>query len=256
MKRGGSAADAVLTTALAQVALNVGSTISYAGILTAVYYDASSGKVYSLNAGWNTPKKEINRLPFRLRHSFRQDCSVPGFFAGVQALHERFGKRPFPELFEPAIWLADHGFPLPPAIDGWRHLQSASIERRGETRKIFQNQAGRYIEEGDTFRQPKLAKTLRQVATNGASYIYRGDWARRFVGAVQEEGGRITLDDMTAYKAVWTEPTSTMYRGFEVKSLGMPSIGGLQTLSALQLAEFSLVKSGDDYHKSPMHFTA
>src|SRR4051812_47575503 len=37
LKRGGSAADAVLTTALAQIALNAGATVSYAGILTAVY---------------------------------------------------------------------------------------------------------------------------------------------------------------------------------------------------------------------------
>ncbi len=50
LKAGGSAADAALTTVLAQVALNAGGAVSYAGIFTAVYYDASSKKVYSLNA--------------------------------------------------------------------------------------------------------------------------------------------------------------------------------------------------------------
>jgi hypothetical protein len=61
-KRGGTAADAVLTTALAQISLNAGATVSYAGILTAVYYDANSGKVYSLNAAWNTPRYETDPL--------------------------------------------------------------------------------------------------------------------------------------------------------------------------------------------------
>jgi hypothetical protein len=38
--KGGSAADAVLTASLATIALEAGSVISYAGILTMVYYDA------------------------------------------------------------------------------------------------------------------------------------------------------------------------------------------------------------------------
>jgi gamma-glutamyltranspeptidase/glutathione hydrolase len=45
LTRGGNAADAVLTTALAQIALTAGSAISYAGIMTVVYFDAGSGKV-------------------------------------------------------------------------------------------------------------------------------------------------------------------------------------------------------------------
>jgi hypothetical protein len=62
LKHGGNAADAALTTALAQVALTAGAAISYAGILTAVYYDASSGKVYTLNAGYNTVQNEKDPL--------------------------------------------------------------------------------------------------------------------------------------------------------------------------------------------------
>ena len=63
LKAGGSAADAALTTVLAQVALNAGAAVSYAGILTAVYYDSGSKQVYSLNASWNTPKDEIDPRP-------------------------------------------------------------------------------------------------------------------------------------------------------------------------------------------------
>src|SRR5262245_25826882 len=48
LKHGGSAADAALTTSLAQIALSAGSAYSYAGIMTAVYYDASTAKVYTL----------------------------------------------------------------------------------------------------------------------------------------------------------------------------------------------------------------
>jgi gamma-glutamyltranspeptidase / glutathione hydrolase len=118
LKRGGSAADAVLTTALSQVALNAGATVSYAGILTAVYYDSSSGKVYSLNASWNTPRNETDPLSIPPQGTaFGRTALVPGFMAGVEALHQRFGRRPFAELFEPSIWLAEQDFPLPPLIN-------------------------------------------------------------------------------------------------------------------------------------------
>ena len=50
MRRGGSAADAVLTTALSQIARCAGCWVSYAGRMTAVYFDAGSGRVQTLNA--------------------------------------------------------------------------------------------------------------------------------------------------------------------------------------------------------------
>ena len=76
--------------------------------------------------------------------------------------------------------------------------------------------------------------------------MYTGEWALRFVDSVQREGGKISLADMAFYKALWTEPTRAMYHGYEVTSLGLPSLGGLETLSALQLAAYSgLSKHGD-----------
>jgi gamma-glutamyltranspeptidase / glutathione hydrolase len=51
---------------------------------------------------------------------------------------------------------------------------------------------------------------------------------------------------MASYKALWSEPTRVMYGDYEVTSLGLPSLGGLQTLSSLMLADS---KRGD-YRKS------
>jgi gamma-glutamyltranspeptidase/glutathione hydrolase len=62
LRQGGSAADAALATSLAQIALDAGRFISYAGILAMVYYDAASKKVYSLNACYNTVLEEMDPL--------------------------------------------------------------------------------------------------------------------------------------------------------------------------------------------------
>jgi gamma-glutamyltranspeptidase/glutathione hydrolase len=111
LRQGGSAADAALATSLAQVALEAGAPTSYAGILMMVYYDAASKKVYSLNAGYNTvlEEKDPGTIPGGGKPSGRT-ALVPGFFAGVQAAHDRFGKLPFSSLFDPAIYLAEKGF--------------------------------------------------------------------------------------------------------------------------------------------------
>src|SRR5262249_48021711 len=119
LQQGGSAADAALATALAQVALTAGSTISYAGILTLVYYDAAGQKVYSLNAGYNTVQAEDDpRSIPGLGKASGRTALVPGFFAGVQAAHDRFGKLPFASLFEPAIYLAEKGFIVDEVLGG------------------------------------------------------------------------------------------------------------------------------------------
>ena len=95
LKRGGSAADAALTTALTQVALTAGGTISYAGTMTVVYYDASTAWTYTLNAAYQTVQQESDpgTIPGVGSHGGRT-ALVPGFMAGVQALHDRFGRLP------------------------------------------------------------------------------------------------------------------------------------------------------------------
>ncbi len=54
LELGGSAADAAATTALTQIATQLGSVVSYAGVFTMVYYDAKTRKVYSMDAGFNS----------------------------------------------------------------------------------------------------------------------------------------------------------------------------------------------------------
>ena len=238
LKHGGSAADAVLTTALAQVALFAGATISYAGIMTAVYFDATAGRAHALNAAYNTVQNEIDPLtiPGRGEPSGRT-ALVPGFMAGVQALHDRFGRVPFAALFGPAVWVAEHGVKITPVVDGWLKAQGNFVTRLPEARRVFTKQNGELCATGDLFCQPELAATLKRIASQGSAYMYEGEWARHFVDAVQREGGKMTLDDLAAYRALWTEPLETSYRDYRVISLGPPNTGGLQTLGSLKLAE-------------------
>src|SRR6516225_10237172 len=46
LMQGGNALDAALTGAITQVAVTAGAPISYFGIMSLVYFDANTGKVY------------------------------------------------------------------------------------------------------------------------------------------------------------------------------------------------------------------
>ena len=48
LELGGSAIDAALASALYRITLDMGDIVSFAGIYMMVYYEASTGKVYSL----------------------------------------------------------------------------------------------------------------------------------------------------------------------------------------------------------------
>ena len=56
LKAGGTAMDAGLATAMAQT-LAAGNWVSFAGIMTLVYYDAATDTVYNMNASYNTVVK-------------------------------------------------------------------------------------------------------------------------------------------------------------------------------------------------------
>lgn len=252
LKKGGSAADAAMATALAQVVECGGCYVSFAGILSMVYYEADTGQVHYLNAGFNTPLEETDPLtiPGGGQPSGRT-ALVPGFMAGVDAAQQRFGKLSRQQVFEPAIELAERGVKVSPWLAEIMQGRKSVLSRLPETRQIFFKEGDALYAEGDNFRQPQLAETLRHVANHGASFIYTGPWARQFVEAVQNEGGKIGLDDMKTYRVNWDEPLRTMYRGYEVCAPSLPHHGGVSLIEAMHLLERADLPASGHFSTSP-----
>jgi gamma-glutamyltranspeptidase / glutathione hydrolase len=250
LKQDGSAVDAAMTTAMVQIVDAAGEYISFAGILTMTYYDAATGKVHYLNAGYNTPIEEKDPLAIPKMDPLTgggtpsgRSALVPGFMAGVQAAHDRFGKLPFARVIEPAVALAEDGFDVPPRLAGSLQYRKDVLSRLPDTRRVFTKPDGTFYAQGDRFRQPELAHTLRQVAARGSGYMYTGDWARRFVDAVRRDGGLITLRDLESYRVTWEEPLETTYHDVHVFAPGLSSVGGVDTIEALNLLELAGLKT-------------
>lgn len=267
LRQGGTAADAAATVALTQITTALGSYVSYAGILQLVYYDARSGKVYSLNAGWGTyldetdpntiPVSDLGSLPFRRQPTAGAEgrkTLVPGFMAGIEQMHRRFGRLPFATLFQPAIAYAEGGIAISPLLANYFSTYGKYLDRTAEGR-AFEQQAGNLLPKtGDRFVQIELAKTLRGVAQHGASYMYTGAWGQQYVQAVQRDGGAATMEDMKRYHPVWEEPQSTTFLGSTVYAPGTSNNSGTGMLEALNLVEAKRMGQIGRYDKDPKAF--
>lgn len=264
LKQGGNAIDAAMTTALTQVALTMGAPISYFGIMSLVYYEAKSGKTYTMNAEWNTvagetdPQSIPGAIDFSSTEALQgkgepsgRTALVGGFMKGVEAAHKRFGKLPFASIFEPAIHVAEEGMPVTAQLETVFQFRDKDIRRLPETRATLVKPDGSAYAEGDLFRQPKLAETLRAVAKQGAGYMYGGAWGEKLVAAIQADGGKMTLDDLKNYQVIWADPLVADLRGgYSIHTSPAPNFGGFSIIEAQNLADAAGLCGGEHWTKS------
>jgi gamma-glutamyltranspeptidase/glutathione hydrolase len=238
LRSGGNALDAAVTTALAQVTLAAGSWVSFAGLAGMVIYDPATRETHSINGPFKSFRNETDPLsiPTTPTPSGRT-ALVPGFFASLQAAHQRFGKLPWIEVFAPAIWLADNGIPVTDIHRAVLPGRKAFLQRLPESRDVFFPGGTDPWVAGGWFKQPALAHTLRQVGIRGADYIYRGEWARQFVAQVCAEGGRVELADLESYQPLCSRPLVAKAYGHELHTLSAPEVGGLALAQSLRLFE-------------------
>lgn len=252
---------------MTQVTLNAGAVISFFGILNMVHYDAASGKIVSLDATWNTLKNETDPMSipggsvpstgegfYAPRTVSGRTALVGGFMRGVEAAHQRYGKLPFKALFEPSIYLAKNGFTLNERTADFFKRRDAQLRRLPETKATLIKPDGNGYVQGDLFKQPALASTLEKIVTQGVDYMYRGDWAKKAVAAVQKDGGKMTLEDLAAYEVTWSEPVRQKFRDYEVVVLGPPSNGVVNLIEALNLSEASGLFTKPHWSKSGESF--
>src|SRR5207245_2269511 len=100
------------------------------------------------------------------------------------------------------IHVAEHGMPVSRELADEFRFRQEDLGRRAETRSTFLKADGAIYKRGENFRQPALAKTLRELASSGSDYIYGGPWGERLIAAIQGDGGKMTMDDLRRYEVI------------------------------------------------------
>src|SRR6202050_4366273 len=255
LERGGSAIDAAIA---ANSVLNVTEPTSngMGGDLFAIYWEAKTGKIYGLNAsGWAPKDLTIEHLHEKgvtaMPQSGVDSVTVPGVVDGWTKLHDRFGKLPWRDLFQPAIFYADHGYPVPELIhDFWKESQP-ELMKNPESRRVFLP-GGAAPETGQIFRNPDLAQALTRVANEGESAFYKGTIAQAILKTSAELGGTMSAADLAQYSSEWVEPISTRYRDWTVYELP-PNGDGMAALEMLNIMEQFQPPPGGPHSAAELH---
>lgn len=160
-------------------------------------------------------------------------AGVPGTVAGLWALHQRYGSRPWRELVQPAIRLAREGFVPEPALV--EIIKESLPDYAGKTN------FGRYFAAvGGTakpFLQAELARTLQRIADRGAAGFYTGRTADLIAAEMRRGGGLITPEDLAAYRPQWRDPLLARWREFTLVSAPPPSSGGIALVQLLRMKD-------------------
>jgi gamma-glutamyltranspeptidase / glutathione hydrolase len=249
LKRGGTAVDAAIATN-ACLGLMEPTANGLGGDLFAILWDPKTQKVVGLNGSGRAPLAlTIDKVPpdseGTIPLSSPYTWTVPGACDAWFELHAKYGKLPMEVVLAPAIHYAEEGFPLSPVIaENWASA-IASYNRRGGVKPGFADvfmPGGRAPKEGELFKNPALAKTLRLLAEKGRDAYYRGPIAAAVVRYSQANGGFFSLEDFAKHHSTWDAPLSTDYRGTTVWELP-PNSQGLAALQELNIVENFDLKS-------------
>ena len=257
LKNGGNAIDAAIAVNAA-LGLMEPTGCGIGGDLFAIVWDPKTKKLHGLNA--SGPSPQSLSLDYFLDNDYEGipfygvlPVSVPGAVAGWFALHRKFGNLSMNQILSPAIQYAEKGFPLTELI---AHYMERSVKRFIKSNypnikeTYLQPNGGKLAVEGEIFKNPLLAKTYRTIANKGEQGFYSGTIARAIADEVQQQGGFLTTEDLSAYKVEWIEPVSINYRGYDIWELppNGQGIAALQMLKVLEGFNFSEIDFGSSEH--------
>lgn len=250
LRQGGDAVDAAIAT-MAGLSVSTPGSSGIGGGFFALVYRADEKKVYVLDARETAPAKAHRDMYVRngkpenlLSRWGSLAIAIPGEVRGYEALHQRWGKLAWKDLFEPAARIGEEGARVEDFLSFLIDEVGEPASKYPEMKRLF-GKPGGWLETGDWYRNPDQAKTLRRLAKEGPEWFYRGELAHEIVAEVKRLGGILSLQDLADYRVRWREPVRGKFMGAEVVSMPPPSSGGAILIEILQILDrWPLEKSG------------
>lgn len=253
LKNGGTAADAMVA-AQAVLGLVEPQSSGLGGGAFVVYYDAALGELTTFDGREKAPdtaeEDRFAGLGFIAAWQSGLSVGVPGTPRIMEVVHERYGRKPWPRLLQPAISLAQSGFELTQRTsDQVTRWLSPPFTTDCENRVFFRDPvAFDYFANPDCTAKPAgtlirnkaYANTLKAIRNGGADAFYYGPIAEDIASAVQSDPaipGDMTTEDLANYEVVERAPVCIEYRGHDVCGMGPPSSGALAVGQILGILE-------------------
>jgi gamma-glutamyltranspeptidase/glutathione hydrolase len=260
LQEGGNAIDAGVAAGLCVAVLERDLT-DFGGVAPILIYSAREERVISISGLGRWPKAASVEW-FERQHDGTMPVGIPRAVtpaapdAWLQCL-ERYGTMTFGQVAQPAIELAEDGFPVFPRLA--KALASClEVFEAWPTSKAIFMPNGRLLGTGDVLVQKDLGHTFRALAQAERSaggdrvaglraahdLFYRGEIARQIVRFCQEQGGVMTEEDLATYRSGNEPPAHTRYRGVDVYACGPWNQGPTLPLALNLLEGFDLQRLG------------
>jgi len=250
LERGGNAIDAMVAV---QLALNLvePSSSGLGGGAFLLYYDAKEKRIHALDGREVAPAAATPQLfldadgkplPFLKARVGGRSVGVPGTPRLLELAHLRYGRLAWKELFEPAIALAEKGFPVTPRFHKLVG-EDQGLADEPAARAYFFDERGEPKAVGTVIRNPEFAATLREIAAHGADAYYEGAIARDIAAAVHahRNPGTLEASDLAAYRVRDVEALCGTYRAYRLCGMPPSSSGGIAVLQVLgELTRFDM----------------
>jgi gamma-glutamyltranspeptidase / glutathione hydrolase len=186
---------------------------------------------------------------------------TPGVFDGLIVALRQYGTKSFADVAQPAIEYAEQGFAMPEEFGNMLRGYQKIMSLWPDSAAFFYPQ-GVPVKRGEIFREPILAKTLRELVavekkTRGdrakkltavRDLFYKGSIAHRIADFNEKNGGLIAYSDMADFHAPIDQAVTGTYRGYEVHKPGFWTQGPVM-IEALNILEGYDLKSMG--HNSP-----
>jgi len=246
---GGNAVDAIVRAALVAGIVSPSSS-GLGGGGFALVWRAATREPYVLDFRERAPATidvaAFEARPFEPEQRARA-TGVPGELAGLWQLQHDLGKRKWSDVVLPAAHVADTGFAVSQHLSNavaspWSKLAWTDA---GLARLFFP--AGKAISAGKSLKNPKLGRTLRELALKGKELFYEGELGRQMIATAQAKGGALSAADLHDYGPLARQAIHVTWEGYDVYTMPPPSAGGLmvaQTLGMFSKAELQRLGQG------------
>ena len=253
LKKGGNAVDAAVATALSLAVTHPrAGNIGGGGFMVFMKAD---GDVTTIDFREKAPLAatptmflgEDGKVKDNSNHDSLLAVGVPGTVAGLYKAHQKYGKLPWKDVVQPAVDQAENGIEFIWSL----YFQGQSYkepERAAEypfMAAYFNNDKGEVTEPGMLWKQPALAKTLKQIRDKGRDGFYKGKVAKTIEKYMKENGGIITRKDLAKYEAIERKPVKGTYKGYDIYSMPPPSSGGvtlIQMMNTMELVDWDTIE--------------
>ncbi len=246
LREGGSAVDAAIAVQMVLTLVEPQSSgIGGGGFM--LHFDPQANKVDSYDGRETAPASakpdmflgpDGEPLQFYDAAVGGLSVGVPGVLRMLELAYEEHGKLAWARLFEPAIKLAEEGFPVSSRL-AESIADDDYLGKMPDAARYFYA-GGKPLAAGTQLRNPALAAVLRTIAEGGANAFYSGKIAQDIVATVNQakpRSGGMTLADLAKYRAQKRSTLCGTYRVYWICGMGPPSSGGVTVLQILGMLQ-------------------